>query len=490
MVGPANARGILKAPDKLFIDGQWVAPQEGGILTVRSPATEEIFLTVAEAGTADIDRAVDAARRAFYAGPWPRMTPAERAPYLLAIADRLDARVDDIATIWPNEMGILHSIAAIFGGTVGGVYRYYAGLAESFAFEERFDAPPGGGDHAFISYEPVGVVGAIIPWNAPVNIMAYKVAPALLAGCTIVLKLSPEAPGTGLLLAEIAEEIGLPPGVLNVLTADRHASERLVRHPDVDKIGFTGSSAVGKRIASICGERIARCTLELGGKSAAVILDDYDVELAAQSLAGSACAMTGQICSSLTRYIVPRNKHDHFVEALRAQFEAVKVGDPFDPAVGMGPLAMARQRDKVEAMVHEAVREGNVLVSGGRRPAHLNRGFFFEPTLFAHVDNHDMIAREEVFGPVVTVIPADSDEQAIAIANETVFGLNNSVFTNDPMRGYAVARRLRSGTVGHNAWRSDMAIGFGGFKQSGIGREGGVDGLRAYLEAKTIIMDA
>jgi len=490
MVGSTNAQGILRTPEKLFIDGQWVAPLSGGSLTVRSPATEEIFLTVAEAGVADIDRAVDAARRAFDAGPWPRMTPAERAPYLLAIADRLDARVAEIATIWPNEMGILHSIAAAFGGTIGGVYRYYAGLAESFAFEERFEAPPGGGDHAFISYEAVGVVGAIIPWNAPVNIMAYKVAPALLAGCTIVLKLSPEAPGTGVLLAEIAEEVGLPAGVLNVLTADREASERLVRHPDVDKIGFTGSSAVGRRIASICGERIARCTLELGGKSAAVILDDYDVELAARSLAGSACAMTGQICSSLTRYIVPRTKHDRFVDALKAEFEAVRVGDPFDPAVGMGPLAMARQRDKVEEMVQDAVRDGNILVSGGRRPAHLNRGYFFEPTIFAHVDNNDMIAREEVFGPVVTVIPADSDEQAVAIANDTIFGLNNSVFTDDPARGYAVARRLRSGTVGHNAWRSDMAIGFGGFKQSGIGREGGVDGLRAYLEAKTIIMDA
>lgn len=482
-------RQMLRHPDKLFIDGAWVAPQSGRQITVLAPATEEAFLSVAEADVADIDRAVAAARRAFDDGPWARMSHKERARYLTAIGDGLDARVTDIAEIWPNEMGILHSIASAFAGTIGGVYRYYAGLADTFAFEERFENPPGGGAYALINYEAVGVVGAIIPWNAPVNIMAYKIAPALLAGCTIVLKLPPEAPGTGYILAEIVEAIGLPPGVLNVLTADRDASERLVRHPDVDKIGFTGSSAVGKRIASICGERVARCTLELGGKSAAIILDDYDVATAAASLAGSATAMTGQICSALTRVIVTRNRHDDLVDALKANFEKITIGDPFDAATGMGPLAMGRQRDKVEEMVGQAVHDGNRLVTGGRRPASLNRGFFFEPTVFAGVDNNDPIAREEIFGPVLTVIPADDEEHAVALANDTVFGLNNSVFTNDSDRAYAVARRLRSGTVGHNSWRSDMSIGFGGFKQSGIGREGGPNGLRAYLEPKTIIMD-
>lgn len=485
----APGHSILSHPDKLFIDGEWTPAASSATIDVIAPATGEVFLTIAEAGEADIDRAVAAARRAFDDGPWPRLSHAERGEWLRRIADRLDARVDDIATIWPNEMGILHGIARAFGGTIGGVYRYYAGLAESFAWEERFDNPPGGGDHALITYEAVGVVGAIVPWNAPVNIMAYKLAPALLAGCTVVLKLSPEAPGTGYLLAEIASEIGLPVGVLNVLTADRDASERLVRHPDVDKIGFTGSSAVGKRIASICGERVARCTLELGGKSAAVILDDYDVARAAESLVGSTVAMTGQICSALTRVIVTRRRHDRLVEALAAGFQQVVLGDPFDPASGMGPLAMERQRDKVEGMVTDAVRDGNRLVTGGQRPPHMNRGFFFEPTLFADVSNDDMIAREEIFGPVLSVIPAEDEEDAVRIANDTVFGLNNSVFTDDPDRAYAFARRLRSGTVGHNGWRSDMAVGFGGFKQSGIGREGGVNGLRAYLEPKTIIME-
>jgi acyl-CoA reductase-like NAD-dependent aldehyde dehydrogenase len=484
-----TATAILKHPDRLYINGDWVAASSGSTIDVIAPATEELFLTVAEAGVADINRAVAAARTAFDKGPWPRMSHQERAGYLTAIGDEMDRRADEITAIWPNEMGILESIAGAFAGTIGGVYRYYAGLAETFAWEERFDNPPGGGDYALIVNEPVGVVGAIIPWNGPVNITAYKLAPALLAGCTAILKLSPEAPGTGYLLAEIAEKIGLPPGVLNVVTADREASEALVRHPDVDKIGFTGSSAVGKRIASICGERIARCTLELGGKSAAVILDDYDVDKAAASIVGPACWMSGQICSSLTRVIVPQAKHDQLVEALSAGMKSVVIGDPFNPATGIGPLAMARQRDKVETMVGQAVANGNKLVAGGKRPAHLNRGFFFEPTVFANVDNNDMIAREEVFGPVLSVIPARNDDHAIELANDTVYGLNNSVFSDDPKRAYAVARQLRSGTVGHNVWRSDMAIGFGGFKQSGIGREGGVNGLRAYLEPKTIIME-
>lgn len=480
---------ILGNPDRLYIDGRWVPASSQRFIDVIAPATEEIFLSVAEADESDIDRAVDAARRAFDSGPWPRMSHAERADYLRRIGDAMDRRVEDIATIWPNEMGIIHAIAHPFAGTVGNIYRYYAGLADSFAWEERFDNPPMGGDYALIVNEPVGVVGAIVPWNAPVNIIAFKLAPALIAGCTAVLKLSPEAPGTGYLLAEIADEIGLPPGVINVVTADRDASERLVRHPGIDKIGFTGSSGVGKRIASICAERMARYTLELGGKSAAVILDDYDVEQAAQSLVGSACAMTGQICSSLTRIVVGADRHDQLVDALAAGFSQVVVGDPFDPATGMGPLAAQRQRDRVEEMVRQAERDGNRIVTGGKRPAHLNRGWFFEPTVIVNADNNDFIAREEIFGPVLTVIKARDEEDAVAIANDTRFGLNNSVFTKDTEKAYRIARRLHSGTVGHNAWRSDMSIGFGGFKESGIGREGGVNGLRAYLEPKTLIME-
>jgi len=386
-------------------------------------------------------------------------------------------------------MGVVHAVAQAFAGTVGGVYDYYAGLADTFPFEERFDHPPGGGRVALLVREPVGVVGAIVPWNAPINIMAYNIAPALLAGCTVVLKSSPEAPASGYIMAEIAEAIGLPPGVLNIVTADRGPSERLVRHPDVDKIAFTGSSAAGKRIAGLCAERVARFTLELGGKSAAVILDDYEVETAAKTIAGYCCFLTGQVCSALSRVIVTRARHDRLVEALSATFKSVTIGDPFDAATGMGPLAMGRQRDRVEQFVSQAVLDGAKLASGGRRPAHLDRGFFYEPTVFGNVDNQSTIAREEVFGPVLCVIPAKDEAHAVELANETVYGLNNSVFTKDVDRAYAVARQLRSGTVGHNVFRSDMRIGFGGFKQSGIGREGGVDGLRPYLENKTVILD-
>jgi betaine-aldehyde dehydrogenase len=479
----------ISYPDRLFIDGQWVEATSGRTLDVINPATEEVFLSVAEANEADIDRAVSAARAAFDRGPWPQLSHAERAGYLRQMGERLHARVDDIATIWPSEMGSTHAVARAFAGTIGGVYEYYAGLAETFPFEERFDKPPGGGELALIVREPVGVVGAIVPWNASINIMAYKIAPALLAGCTVVLKNSPEAPGAGYVMAEIAEAIGLPPGVLNVVTADREASERLVRHPDVDKITFTGSLAAGKRIAGLAAERIARVTLELGGKSAAVVLDDYDVEKAAQSIAGYACFLTGQVCSALSRVIVTRDRHDALVEALSATFAGVKVGDPFDPSVGMGPIATRRQLERVEHYTNLGVAEGAILAHGGRRPADLDRGWFFEPTVLAGVDNRATVAQEEIFGPVLTVIPADNEGHAIELANDSIFGLNNSVFTNDIDRAYQVARQLRSGTVGHNVFRSDMRVGFGGFKQSGLGREGGVDGLRPFLENKTVILE-
>jgi aldehyde dehydrogenase (NAD+) len=338
--------------------------------------------------------------------------------------------------------------------------------------------------------EPVGVVGAIIPWNAPLPLLSHKAAPALLAGCTIVVKASPEAPGEAYILAEVAREVGLPAGVLNVVTADRAVSELLVTDPRVDKISFTGSTAAGRRIASLCGERIARFTLELGGKSAAVVLDDADIASTAATLAGAQCILSGQVCASLTRIVVPLHSHDELVEALAAAFSAVTVGDPFDPGTGMGPLAMRRQRDRVEGYVQKGIEEGARLVTGGGRPKHLKRGFYVEPTLFAEVDNSLTIAREEIFGPVLTVIPARDEDHAVRIANDTIYGLNASVFTGDVDRARHVAGRLRSGTVGHNSFRSDFGIAFGGFKQSGVGREGGREGLYPYLETKTVILDS
>ncbi|WP_343046902.1 aldehyde dehydrogenase [Sphingomonas chungangi] len=480
---------ILKHPNRLFIAGQWCSPVSDSRIRVVAPATEEVTMEVAEAVEADVDRAVEAARRAFDEGPWPSLSPLRRAEYLRAIGQAIRERADEIAQIWPNEMGILAPLARSSALTAAEAFEDYAALGNSFSFEERH-RPRRGGAEGLLVREPVGVVGAIIPWNAPLTLLTHKVAPALLAGCTVVLKASPEAPGIPYLIAEIVEAVGLPPGVVNMLTADRGASEHLVRHPGVDKISFTGSSAAGRRIASICGERIARYTLELGGKSAAVILDDYDIEAAAQSIAGTAIYLTGQACSSLTRIVVTRSRHDRMVEALSAQFDAVRVGDPFDPVAQMGPVAMRRQRDRIEALMAQGQAEGAILARGGGRPAHLDRGFFIEPTVFGHVGNDTVLAREEIFGPVLSVIPADNEEDAIAIANDTIYGLNNSVFTNDVDRAYAIGRRLRSGTVGHNVWRTDLGLSFGGFKQSGVGREGILEGLLPYLESKTIILES
>jgi aldehyde dehydrogenase (NAD+) len=475
--------------DCLFIDGVWVAPSSSARIEVIAPATEKLFASVAAAQDADIARAVEAARRAFDHGPWPRMSHRERAGYLRKIGQLVNERADDVAEVWPNEMGVLHSIARHVAGGIGHVYDFYAGLADAYNFEERHK-PAGGGEIGLLTREPVGVVAAIIPWNAPVITIADKIAPALLAGCCIVLKAAPEAPGVAYIVADAAAKAGLPPGVLNVLTADRAASEALVRNTGIDMVSFTGSTAVGKRIASICSERIARYQLELGGKSAAVILDDYDIETAADALVGPACFLSGQVCASLTRIIVKRNRHDQMVEALSSKFGTVRVGDPFEPETQLGPLAMRRQRDRIEQLIAKGVAEGATLAAGGKRPQQLARGFFIEPTVFGNVDNRSTIAKEEFFGPVLSVIAAESEEHAIDLANDTIYGLNNSVFTHDADRAYQVARRLRSGMVGHNTFRADLSIAFGGFKQSGIGREGGVEGLLPFLESKTIILDA
>ncbi|MFA7587119.1 MAG: aldehyde dehydrogenase [Novosphingobium sp.] len=478
----------LRHPDRLYIGGEWVPPLEDTQrIDVLESGTEEPFLNVAEAGHGDVHRAIDAARRAFDDGPWPNLTHDERARYLVAIGQALAEFSTEMADAWSGEVGILRSAAGAVLSGVPGTYNRYADLAATFPFVETHR--PAAGNVGLLVREPVGVVAAIVPWNSPITMIAHKVAPALLAGCTVVIKTSPEAPTAGLVMAEICDRIGLPRGVVNVLTADRGASEELVRSGRVDKITFTGSSAAGRAIAAICGNRMARCTMELGGKSAGVILDDYDLGAAAASIAGTARIMTGQVCSSLTRIIVGRARHDAFVEALAAKFSATRVGDPFGSETQMGPLASARQLEWVRGYVRTGIAEGAVLATGGGRPAHLERGYYIEPTVFAWVDNAMTIAREEIFGPVLCVIPAYDEAHAVRIANDSDYGLNASVFTHDADRAYAVARKLRSGTVGHNSWRTDFGIAFGGFKQSGIGREGAREGLLPFLEAKTVILD-
>ena len=474
--------------DRFFIGGEWVAPSSDATIDVIDSTNEEVYYTVAGAAADDVSRAVAAARHAFDEGPWPRLTHAARAEYLRALGAGLLEHNDELAQLWPRESGTLYKVSQ-FAGRIGSrALDSYAALADTFPFEERCQ-PTNGGEFGLLVREPVGVVGAIIPWNAPVALICHKIGPALLAGCTVVLKSAPEAPGEGYVFAEVAEQIGLPPGVLNVVTADREVSELLVRDPRVDKITFTGSTAAGRRIASLCGERIARCTLELGGKSAAVVLDDMDLETAAQTLARAECALSGQVCSSLTRIIVSEARHDELVDALAAAFSAVRVGDPFDEATQMGPLVAERQRDRVEGYIAKGIEEGARLAAGGGRPKDLDRGWYVEPTVFGNVDNSWTIAREEIFGPVLSVIPAADEQDAVRIANDTIYGLNASVFTNDADRAREVAGQLRSGTVGHNAFRTDFGMSFGGFKQSGIGREGGKEGLLPFLETKAVILE-
>ena len=478
---------LPKKPDHLYVDGAWVKPSSAKMIEVVNPSTEEVFFAVVDAQGADIDRAVAAARNAFDNGPWPELSHQERAKYLLAIAAKMEERVEDLATIQAWEVGSTIARARASVAAAVGMYRDMAALADSFAFQEPLyqgQTEPVG----LLVREPVGVVAAVLPWNGPQGLVAAKGAPALLCGCTLIVKAPPEAPGGVYLMAEIMDAVGLPPGVFNIVTAERQVSEYLVSHPDVDKVTFTGSSATGKKIAAICGERIARVTLELGGKSPALVLGDYDIGAVAKTLAATTPMGSGQICAALTRIIVPRDKHDDTVEALAAEFAKIRVGDPFDD-VDMGPLAMERQRDRVEGYFAKGRAEGAKVAIGGGRPSHMNRGYYVEPTVFAGVDNNMTIAQEEIFGPVISVIPVDSEEEGIAVANASDFGLNASVFTNDLERFHKVARRIRSGTVGMNGFRANLFQGpFGGFKQSGIGREGGVEGLHAFLETKAVVV--
>ena len=478
----------VRHADRFFIGGDWVEPSSGATFDVIDSGTEETYYAIAAAAPDDMSRAVAAARLAFDEGPWSRLTHAARADYLRALAAALQERGDVLSQLWPRESGVLYKTSQYAGRIGSGALAAYAALADTFPFEEECP-PTAGGEFGLLVREPVGVVGAIIPWNAPVALICHKIGPALLAGCTVVLKSAPEAPGEGYVFAEAAEQIGLPPGVLNVLTADREVSELLVRDPRVDKITFTGSTTAGRRIASLCGERIARCTLELGGKSAAVVLDDIDLGTAASTLARAECGLNGQVCSSLTRVIVTQSRHDELVEALAASFGRTRVGDPFDEQSQLGPLVSERQRDRVLGFMAKGVDEGATLAAGGGRPDGLDRGYFVEPTVFGNVDNGSTIGREEIFGPVLAVIPAADEDDAVRIANDSIYGLNASVFTDDVDRARVVAGQLRSGTVGHNAFRTDFGMAFGGFKQSGIGREGGKEGLLPFLETKALILE-
>jgi aldehyde dehydrogenase (NAD+) len=451
------------------------------------PFTEESIGRAALAGPTDIDLAVRAARAAFDTGPWPRTTPAERAAILRRAGTGIDARKDDFVRLTTLEVG----------SPVQGVGRqvdvarlfleWHADQAETYAWEEE---RAGVFSSLLVRRVPVGVVGAIVPWNFPLGLTMPKLCPALLTGCTVVLKPAEETPLYAFLLAEVFEEAGLPAGVLNVVPADRTVSEELVKHPLVDKISFTGSSRAGSRIGSLCGDGIKRCALELGGKSAAIILDDADLETVIPALAPLTMRNSGQACVNQTRVLAPASRYEAIVDALAATIAAFPVGDPSDPDTVVGPLISETQRTRVEGYIAAGKEQGARLVVGGGRPRQLERGYFVEPTVFADVDNDMTIAREEIFGPVVSVIRYDGDDEAVAIANDSDYGLSGSVWCRDPERALSVARRVRTGNIGINQSMLDLGGPFGGFKRSGVGREYGLEGIDGYVELQQVTSPA
>ncbi|HEY7548331.1 MAG TPA: aldehyde dehydrogenase family protein, partial [Hyphomicrobiaceae bacterium] len=473
-----------KAPEKFFIGGKWVEPLSNRKLDVISPVTEERILSYPEAGQADMDRAVAAAREAFDNGPWPRLAPSERARCLRKVADLLAGRLDDIAHAWTLQVGAPIMLTKKLVGQNPTLFNYYADLAETYPFVDERKRDDGGAVR--VVKEPVGVCAAVTPWNAPLVLLSYKVAAGLAAGCTMVSKPSPETPLEAYILAECIEQAGLPAGVFNLVPAGRESGDYLVRHAGIDKVAFTGSTAAGKHIAAVCAERLARVSLELGGKSAAILLDDADFKAALPTLMVYTMPITGQVCFSLTRVLVPESRKQEFLELYLGAVSGIKVGDPFDPGTHMGPLTMARQLDRVQGYIAAGRSEGARIAWGGGRPKGFNKGYYIEPTVFVDVTPDMKIAREEIFGPVVSIIAYTDEDDAIAKANSTAYGLSGAVFTTTPERGYAMARRMRTGSVTVNGMIVDPKHPFGGYKQSGIGREGGPEGLDTYLETKTI----
>ena len=478
----------MRGHDRFYIGGEWAEPAGSATIDVVSPHTEEVIGRVPDGSEADMDRAVAAARDAFDNGPWPRMAPEDRAAAIGRLADLYSARLGEIAELITEEMGSPITFSQLAQAPQPHMMlTYFAGLGKTFTWE---DERPGLFGPVTVRREPVGVVAAIVPWNVPQFTIMTKLPAALVAGCTVVVKPAPETPLDAYLLAELIEQAELPPGVVNIVPAGREAGEHLVSHPGVDKVAFTGSTAAGRRIGSICGQQLKRCSLELGGKSAAIILDDADLAATMGWLEMASLMNNGQACVAQTRILAPRDRYDETVDALAAMVSGLAVGDPGDPATQIGPLVARRQQDRVEGYISAGLDEGAKVVTGGSRASGRDRGWYVAPTVFAGVDPSMRIAREEIFGPVLCVIPYDGEDDAIAIANDSDYGLAGTVWTADAERGMEVARRVRTGTYGVNMYMIETCAPFGGYKASGVGRELGPEGLTSYLEYKSIARPA
>jgi aldehyde dehydrogenase (NAD+) len=471
----------MQVRDRIYVGGSWVRPHGSEMLDLVDPFTEEVYAHVAMGDEADVDAAVDAAREALR-GPWGETTPRERADVLARIAKGLADRAVEIGTVITRENG-----TPLAGGRQGlvavGPFEYYAEYGRTHRLEELRESDLG---RLVVRREPVGVVGAILPWNVPLGLTAMKLAPALLAGCTFVLKPSPQTPLDAFILAEVLEGAGVPEGVFSVIPGGARAGERLVRHPGVDKVAFTGSTEVGRHIASICGEQMKRLTLELGGKSAAIVLDDADLAKTIGALVPHGSMMyNGQACILQSRILASAARYDEVVAALADAVGSLKVGNPYEESTHVGPLVSAIQRDRVQGYIDSGLAEGARAVVGGGRSRH-EKGWFVEPTVFADVETSMTVAREEIFGPVLSVLRYRDEQEAIDIANDTVYGLSGTVFTEDLDRGVAVAKKVRTGMIGVNAMPAGVGLPFGGMKASGIGREGGPEGLAAYTEYQAL----
>ena len=473
--------------DNLFIGGEWVAPATSERFELTSASTEELIGSVPAAAEADVDRAVAAAQRAFEdPRGWATWAPSERADAIERLADELEARAPEMARRVSMQNGMPITIAnGLEGGFPLVVLRYFADLARKTEWE--VEQPHLMGGTTRVRREPIGVVGAISPWNYPQTLASFKIAPALASGCTLVLKPSPETLLDSFLFAEAVEAAGIPAGVVNVVPGGREVGAYLVAHPDVDKVAFTGSTAAGRNIAETCGRLLRPVTLELGGKSAAIMLDDVNLDLGAigERLFESLLINNGQTCYLGTRILAPANRYDEIVDALAAYVSALPVGDALDEQTLIGPMVSSIHRSRVEGYIEKGKGEGGRLVAGGGRPEQ-DRGWFVQPTLFADVDNASTIAQEEIFGPVLSVIRYTDVDHAVRIANDSAYGLGGTVWTTDPDRGLDVARRVRTGTFGINRYLPDPSAPFGGVKDSGIGRELGPGAMDAYTTAKSI----